>query len=117
MIFTLPPVIMLLNDAIRPHTYYYSEINQYSKSYFYFAFILMMIIHDTYFYWMHRLMHHKSTNPSPLAAYAFHPLEAIVELGIFVLLLFVIPLHDYHLVVFFIASLLYNVYGHLGFEL
>ncbi len=129
MIFTLPPVFMLLNDTIRPHTYYYTDINQYSKAYFYLAFIIMIFIHDTYFYWIHRLMHHKnlfkifhavhhkSINPSPLAAYAFHPLEAIAESGIFVLLLLIMPLHDYHLLVFFICSLAYNVYGHLGFEL
>lgn len=129
MIFTLPPVIILLNDKIRPLTYYYSDINEHSKLYFYFAFVLMIFIHDAYFYWTHRLMHqknlfkifhlihHKSTNPTPLAAYAFHPLEAIVNAGIFILLLFIMPLHDYHLIVFFISSLIYNVYGHLGFEL
>ncbi|GGD47905.1 sterol desaturase [Emticicia aquatilis] len=129
MIFTLPPVIMLLNDNIRPYTLYYSNIHEHSITYFCIAFILMIVIHDTYFYWMHRLMHdkrlfklfhlvhHKSTNPTPLAAYAFHPLEAIVESGIFVLLLLIMPLNDYHLVVFFICSLAYNVYGHLGFEL
>ncbi|HAK80744.1 MAG TPA: sterol desaturase [Runella sp.] len=129
MIFSLPPVIMLLNDTIRPFTQYYPDINQHSKLYFFLAFGLMIVIHDTYFYWIHRLMHHKkvftlfhlvhhkSTNPSPLAAYAFHPLEAIVESGIFVLLLFIMPLNDYHLLVFFICSLAYNVYGHLGFEI
>lgn len=129
MIFSMPPVIMLLNDTIRPFTQYYSDINQHSKLYFFLAFGLMIVIHDTYFYWIHRLMHHKklftlfhlvhhkSTNPSPLAAYAFHPLEAIVESGIFILLLLIMPLNDYHLLVFFICSLAYNVYGHLGFEL
>jgi Delta7-sterol 5-desaturase len=129
MIFTLPPVFMLLSDTIRPHTYYYTDINQHSKAYFYLAFIMMIFIHDTYFYWIHRLMHHKnlfkifhavhhkSINPSPLAAYAFHPLEAIAESGVFVLLLLIMPLHDYHLLVFFICSLAYNVYGHLGFEI
>jgi Delta7-sterol 5-desaturase len=129
MIFSLPPVVMLLNDSIRPYTLYYSDINQHSSVYFYSAFLIMIVLHDTYFYWMHRLMHHKklfkifhkvhhlSTNPTPLAAYAFHPLEAIVESGIFVLLLLIMPLNDYHLIVFFISSLAYNVYGHLGYEL
>ena len=60
MIFTLPPVFMLLNNTIRPHTYYYTDINEHNKAYFYLAFIIMIFIHDTYFYWIHRLMHHKS---------------------------------------------------------
>jgi sterol desaturase/sphingolipid hydroxylase (fatty acid hydroxylase superfamily) len=63
------------------------------------------------------LVHHKSNNPSPWAAYSFHPLEAIVESLIFVIFLFTIPVHSIHLTIFFIFSLVYNVYGHLGFEL
>jgi len=89
----------------------------------------MLLIHDTYFYWMHRLMHHpklfrlfhlvhhRSNNPSPWAAYAFHPFEAVLESMIFVIFLFTIPVHSIHLMLFFIFSLVYNVYGHLGFEL
>jgi Delta7-sterol 5-desaturase len=129
IIFSFPPIFILFNDSIRPYTQYYTDINQHSKLYFFSAFILMIFIHDAYFYWLHRLMHnkflfkfvhlihHKSTNPSPWAAYAFHPIEAILESGIFVLLLFIMPLQDWHLIVFFICSLIYNVYGHLGFEL
>jgi len=37
--------------------------------------------HKKLFRWFH-LVHHQSTNPSPWAAYAFHPLEAVVEAGI-----------------------------------
>ena len=89
----------------------------------------MFIIHDTYFYWTHRLMHHPkifrwfhlvhhlSTNPSPWAAYSFHPLEAIVEAGIFAVFLFTIPMHPLHLAIFFFIMIVYNVYGHLGYEL
>jgi sterol desaturase/sphingolipid hydroxylase (fatty acid hydroxylase superfamily) len=89
----------------------------------------MFLLHDTYFYWTHRamhhkklframhLVHHKSVNPSPWAAYAFHPLEAIVEAGIFAVFLFTIPIHPLHLLVFFFAMIVYNVYGHLGYEL
>jgi sterol desaturase/sphingolipid hydroxylase (fatty acid hydroxylase superfamily) len=129
MIFTLPPVIMLKIDAIRVHTTYYEHIKTYGWTYFFAAFPLMIIVHDTYFYWLHRLIHrkeifpyvhrvhHKSTNPSPWAAYSFHPLEAILEAGIFVVFLFVMPINHVHLLVFFIFSLTYNVYGHLGYEL
>lgn len=129
IIFSFPPVFILFNDSIRPLTQYYTDISQYGNLYFFSAFVLMIFIHDAYFYWLHRLMHnkflfkfvhlvhHKSTNPSPWAAYAFHPIEAILESGIFVLLLFIMPLQDWHLIVFFICSLIYNVYGHLGFEL
>lgn len=128
LIFAAAP-LLLLNTPIRQYTTFYTDIDQYGKLYFFLAFPLMLVLHDTYFYWMHRLMHHpalfkymhlihhKSTNPSPWAAYAFHPLEAIVEVGIVPLFLFTIPIHQIHLPVFFLFMIIYNVYGHLGYEL
>jgi sterol desaturase/sphingolipid hydroxylase (fatty acid hydroxylase superfamily) len=127
-IFAMVP-LLLLNTPIRQYTTFYTDINQYGKLYFFSAFFLMLVLHDTYFYWTHRLMHHpklfktlhlvhhKSTNPSPWAAYAFHPLEAIIEVGIVPIFLFTIPIHTYHLPFFFMFMILYNVYGHLGYEL
>lgn len=129
IIFSFPPLIMLYSNNIRPHTTFYKDIAEYGWAYAILAFPLMLIMHDTYFYWLHRLMHHpklfklfhlthhKSHNPSPWAAYAFHPLEAIAESLIFVIFLLTIPVHSIHLMFFFIFSLVYNVYGHLGFEL
>ena len=62
-------------------------------------------------------MHHKSVNPSPWAAYAFHPAEAVLEAGIFPLILFLIPAHPVALFSFVTLMLWFNVYGHLGYEL
>jgi len=42
MIFTLPPVIMLKNDAIRPYTTYYSDISMHGLIYFFAAFQIML---------------------------------------------------------------------------
>lgn len=129
VIFSLPPLILVLNDSFRPHTTYYASIARHGWVYFFAAFPLMFLMHDTYFYWMHRLIHHpklfrlfhlvhhRSVNPSPWSAYAFHPLEAFAESLIFVIFLFTIPISHWHLLIFFLLSLIYNVYGHLGFEL
>ena len=75
-----------------------------------------MMHHPRLFKVMH-LVHHKSTNPSPWAAFSFHPLEAVVEGGIFFVLLMLMPLHAVHVAVFFAGQMLFNVYGHLGWEL
>ena len=62
-----------------------------------------VVLHDAYFYWTHRLLHwrplyrvahhvhHRSTSPTPWAAYAFHPLEALIQAGIYVLIVFAVP--------------------------
>lgn len=128
-IFAFVPLFFIKNPAIGPHTTLYTDISTYGKAWFFLAFPMMFLMHDTYFYWTHRLMHHpklfryfhlvhhQSTNPSPWAAYAFHPLEAIVEVGIFVVFLFTIPIHPLHFFIFFFLSIIYNVYGHLGWEI
>ncbi|RYF85604.1 MAG: sterol desaturase family protein [Chitinophagaceae bacterium] len=128
-IFAAAPILLLHVPSIAKHTTFYRNIQEHGWLYFFLAFPLMFIIHDAYFYWAHRLMHHKklfktfhlvhhkSTNPSPWAAYSFHPLEAIVEVGIFPLFLFTMPIHFWHLFIFFFLMIVYNVYGHLGYEL
>lgn len=128
-ILAIVPSLVLGNKEIAKHTHFYTDIKQHGTAWFIIAFPIMAFVHDTYFYWMHRLMHHprlfkivhlvhhKSTNPSPFAAYAFHPLEAVVEAGIFLVFVFIMPVHLYHLLFFFLFMMLYNVYGHLGWEL
>jgi len=128
-IFAFIPVFIIGNPVVKPHTTLYDNITDYGWLYYFLAYPIMFIMHDTYFYWTHRIMHHKnlfklmhlvhhqSTNPSPWAAYAFHPLESIVEVGIFVVFLFTIPVHKTHLLIFFLLSIIYNIYGHLGWEL
>jgi sterol desaturase/sphingolipid hydroxylase (fatty acid hydroxylase superfamily) len=128
LLFGIVP-ILILKTSLRQYTLYYTEIEKYGYTWFWLAFGVMLLLHDTYFYWVHRLMHHprlfrvfhlvhhRSTNPSPWAAYAFHPLEAVVEVGIVVIFLFIMPIHTYHLPFFFLFMIVYNVYGHLGYEL
>ncbi len=129
VIFAAIVSAIVFNPAIRPHTTIYKEISSYGLTYYFLAFPIMFVLHDTYFYWIHRLMHHpvlfkylhlvhhQSTNPSPWAAYAFHPLEAILENGIIILFYFTIPMHVTHVPIFFLFSIVYNIYGHLGWEL
>ena len=72
-------------------TFLYTEISEFGIGYFILSIIVAILIHDTFFYWGHRLMHHKSifryvhkvhhnsTNPSPWAAFSFHPYESVIE--------------------------------------
>ncbi|MEO0920329.1 MAG: sterol desaturase family protein, partial [Pseudomonadota bacterium] len=110
-------------------TQLYFEPAQYSWVWFWMQIPLVLLIQDWYFYWMHRIVHlapfydrvhkvhHLSTNPSPFSAFAFHPLEAILEIAIIFILALVLPLHPTALIVVGILSLIYNVYGHLGYEI
>jgi sterol desaturase/sphingolipid hydroxylase (fatty acid hydroxylase superfamily) len=129
LIFTLIITPIYFSPSIRPISTIYTNISDLGWGYYVLAFPIMFFMHDTYFYWLHRWMHtpsmyklvhlthHKSMNPSPWAAYAFHPIEAILENGIAIVFYFTIPVHTTHVPIFFVFSILYNIYGHLGWEL
>lgn len=120
---------ILYSPLVKPHTKIYTKISDHGILYFVLSVFLALIIHDTYFYWTHRLMHHptlfklfhlthhRSVNPSPWAAYAFNPLEAIVEAGVIFVITFIIPINSIALLIFLLVMIIYNVYGHLGYEI
>jgi Delta7-sterol 5-desaturase len=115
--------------VIHPYTNLYNNINDYGVTYYAFTFIWMFFLHDAYFYWWHRVMHHpalfkwvhlthhKSNNPSPWTAYAFHPIEAVIEAGIVPVIAFTIPTHRSAIIAYMLFQIAYNVYGHLGYEI
>ena len=120
---------LLAFAGVVPHTLLYRDIGQYGWAWFGLSIAAALIAHDAYFYWTHRLLHlravfsrvhrvhHLSTNPTPWTAYAFHPLESIVQAGAVVAIIFAVPMHPLALIVFQMISTAINVYGHSGYEL
>ena len=118
-------IFAFLNDA----TLIYVDANKFGYGYLLVSFLIIVVIHDTYFYWMHRLMHHpkifkythrlhhKFSNPTPWSAFAFDPIEAFLQAAYFPILVFVIPFHWAVLAAFLIYMIVMNVIGHLGFEI
>lgn len=111
------------------YTQIYTTFSDHSVAYFLFTVVFLILFHDAYFYWMHRAIHHKrvyrlvhkthhhSTNPTPWAAFSFHPLEAIAEVAILPVFVFLLPLHPLAILIWIVFMTAMNVLGHLGFEL
>ncbi|MGJ4754635.1 sterol desaturase family protein [Leptospira kmetyi] len=128
LIFALSGVFTAWSQ-VNGYNLIYDDVSDYGIGYLIFSVFALILLHDTYFYWTHRMMHHKllfksfhlvhhkSTNPSPWAAFSFHPLEAIVESGIIPLASLVLPLHQGAMIVFFVYMTSLNVLGHLSYEL
>ncbi|WP_242921077.1 sterol desaturase family protein [Pontibacter liquoris] len=128
LVFALIGVV-LASPAVKPYTRIYDTISDYGWGYLALSVVLALLIHDAYFYWTHRLMHHprlfrlfhlthhKSTNPSPWAAFAFSPPEAVVEGSIIFVIAVLIPIHPVGILLFLLFMTVYNVYGHLGYEI
>ena len=110
------------------YTKIYLNMDKHGFSYFIFSTFLLMMIHDIYFYLTHRAMHnkkiysvihsihHKSNNPTPWAAFSFHPIEAIIQIGFLPVVILVIPFHVSSIAIWVMYMMIFNVIGHLGYE-
>ena len=91
--------------------------------------IALLIAHDAWFYWTHRLMHsprlfarwhrthHRSVSPTPFAAYSFDWREAIVQALFSVLCIALLPMPMSALLMFLNVMIVRNAWGHCGVEL
>jgi lathosterol oxidase len=107
----------------------YPDMSLRGPAYFAISLLAMIVGHDTYFYWTHRAMHHprlfrlfhwthhKSKAPTPWAAYAFDPPEAMVTVAFVPLWVVLVPMHEAALLVFVTWQIVRNVMGHAGVEL
>lgn len=106
----------------------YHHPEQYGLWYLGVSYVFVLIVQDTYFYFTHRLFHHRSLfrwfhqghhqfhNPTPLTSFAFDPLEAIAQCLFLVGLVFVIPLHFITLIAVLMTMTIWSVVNHLGLE-
>ena len=89
----------------------------------------LIVVHDAYFYWMHRTLHHpllfktfhhahhRSITPTPFAAYSFSIPEAFAEAMIIPLWVLFVATPGWVLFAFLAFQILRNAMGHAGFEL
>ena len=128
MIFALVG-LMIYGLQIAGWTSIYTDLALHGTGWFVFTFLLLVVVHDAWFYWMHRIIHrpglfklihkvhHQSHNPTPWAAFSFHPIEAFLEIGFLPLIVCLVPIHPIAILLFSIWSILFNVTGHLGYEI
>lgn len=126
LIFAAVGVIIYTLSA-NGYTKIYRNFEDYNALYFVFSIVVMIFWHDTYFYWSHKLLHHpklfrfhlthhKSHNTTPFTAFSFHPVEALVQTG-FLVIVFFMPVHILALALTMLWQMIFNVLGHLGFEI
>lgn len=96
--------------------------------YFGFSLVALIVLHDAWFYWTHRLIHdprlfrrfhrthHKSHNPSPWTAYSFDMGEAFINAAYLPLALLLIPAAPLAVFLFLAHMMLRNAIGHCGYE-
>lgn len=107
----------------------YDDIAEYGQLWYVLSIPIAILLHDTYFYWTHRAMHHaklykrfhlthhRSHNPTPFTAYSFAVGEAVVMYAYVPLMLLFLPLHGSALAIILLVMIFKNAIGHCGYEL
>lgn len=106
----------------------YTDVAEHGWLYLVFSVLVYLFLHDTYFYWTHRWMHrprvfrllhkvhHDSRQPTPWAAFSFHPYESVIGAVLIPVLVFVVPLHVGALLFLLVFMTLTSVLNHTGYE-
>jgi sterol desaturase/sphingolipid hydroxylase (fatty acid hydroxylase superfamily) len=102
---------------------------EWGAAWFWTSLILMVISHDAWFYWTHRLIHdrrlfrtfhrrhHRSNSPSPFTAYSFDLGEAAINALFVPLWMLLVPTQWPAVGLFMLHQIVRNTLGHSGYEL
>ena len=111
------------------NTAIYIEPEKFGYWYLPVSLVLVLFIHETYYYWMHRVMHfpriykwvhkvhHKSLSPTPWSSFSFHPWESLLEAIILPVVLIVIPVNLFVLGFYLVFMTISSVINHLDIEI
>lgn len=106
----------------------YDDTATFGYSYLLLSWIILILLHDTYFYFFHRLIHHKwfyswshkvhhrSVSPSPWAAESFNVVESLGHGFFLFAACLILPLHEITITLFLMFMIFFNVLGHIGYE-
>jgi len=104
VIFTLSGVLLVWMFE-NNQTSVYTDPFEKGIWYIPFSIFIAMLIHEAYYYFLHRWMHnpkifrlfhyvhHESIITSPWTAFSFHPIESVLQAIIIPLIIIFIPMH------------------------
>jgi lathosterol oxidase len=107
----------------------YTDWTAYPWWYLPLSVLVYLALHDTWFYWTHRLLHrpawfraahavhHASRPPTAWAAMSFHPLEALTGAVVVPVLVFVVPIHVAGLGAVLAIMTVMGISNHMGWEM
>ena len=125
-------LVIFYNESFLEWIPFNKLFNDSSTSWVYhvFSFLLLMVLYDTFFFWLHysfhkskflykimHVLHHLSKNPNPLTALNFNPLEMIGNYGLLIVCSMIFPVHIEVFKYFFIFHTIFDIYKHCGHQI
>ena len=129
VIYAIPGAIVLESFKAGGTAIYTGNVGLIDMVYIPISIGIYLFIHDTYFYWSHRAMHHpklfkathlthhRSRQPTPWAAFSFHPWEAAISAWLLPVCAFFIPVHVGVVFFLLIYMTFCSVINHAGWEI
>lgn len=128
-IYGIPAGVVAWGWAQHGWTKIYLGWSDYPLWYLPLSVLIYLVLHDTWFYWTHRLfhrprwfrlahaVHHASRPPTAWAAMSFHPIEAVTGAVVIPALVFVVPIHVAMLGLVLAVMTVMGVTNHMGWEM
>ena len=128
-IYGLPAGVLAWGWQEHGWTQIYSRISDYPLWWLPASILLYLMLHDSWFYWTHRMMHrprlyktmhavhHASRQPTSWTAMSFHPWESVVGAVLIPALVLLIPIHYAALLVVLLVMTVMGVTNHMGWEI
>lgn len=114
---------------LHDYTAIYLDASKFDYWYLPLSLLIVLLLHETYYYWLHRAMHipkiykvvhkvhHESLSTTPWTAFSFHPWESILEALIVPAILIFVPVNIYVLLFYLILMTFSSMINHLDIEI
>lgn len=114
---------------LHDYTAIYLDAAKFGYWYLPLSLLIVLLLHETYYYWLHRAMHipkiykvvhkvhHQSLSTTPWTAFSFHPWESILEALIVPAILIFVPVNIYVLLFYLILMTFSSMVNHLDIEI
>ena len=111
------------------YTKVYEDLNEYGWWYIPVSFIVATLIHETYYYWLHRWMHkpkiyrlihkrhHESHITSPWTSFSFHPVEGILQSVVVPVIILFVPMHYFTIMALLVFMTISSAINHCNVEI
>jgi Delta7-sterol 5-desaturase len=120
---------ILIYMATKGHTKIYLDIKEHSIWFALLGVPALLLLNDTWFYWVHRFLHHpsvyrfvhvehhRSIVVNPFTSYSFHALEPVLLTLWVIPVAFIFPIYAPVLGLVQVYGIYENIKSHLGYEL
>jgi sterol desaturase/sphingolipid hydroxylase (fatty acid hydroxylase superfamily) len=128
-IYGVPAGVAAWGWAEHGWTEVYTRWDAYPLWWLPLSVLAYLLLHDSWFYWTHRLLHrprwfrlahavhHASRPPTAWAAMSFHPLEGMLGAVVIPTLVFIVPIHVAMLGLVLAVMTVMGVTNHMGWEM